>query len=114
MADIQRWEPYWVTRTSIGMTHYETGRYVRYDDHVAAVAEAEQRVETVEIPNAWNAGWRQGQRDALAGKQFLVAEARQQALRDAVAAVEGLMDDTADEGVLLQAIAAIKAVSDDR
>jgi hypothetical protein len=78
MTDIPRW---YIGTNRLGAgSFFQTpnGGWVAYTDHVA------------DATTAWAEGYEQGQRDALAGKQFLVAEARQQAIADAVTAVEGL------------------------
>lgn len=80
MSDIQRW-----AMSSVHGHTDDGGEWVTYADHLATVqaeaqrvndswrehyreqvAQAEQRVEFFVIPNAWNAGYAQGQRDALA------------------------------------------------
>ena len=97
MSDIQRWNRY---SDALDMFKADEGDWVTYSDHVAAVAEAEQRIgEGRCCPVAWQTGY-------------------EQALADAVAAVEALAETHANVSQKLaiqfkrEVIAAIKAVGE--
>jgi hypothetical protein len=91
MSDIQRW-----TFDGPPAYEYADGGYVTFADHVAAVAEAEQRGYNMAYPTWDNDEYRQGQRDAIAVLERLRDENRQ--------------GTDPEWGVLNAAIAAIKAV----